>query len=69
MEEFEHLGALFKQAMDESTEFMSSFTQMVLSNDFQIADEFNRRAMAQGEHIKDSAKKFLNLMRVELREI
>lgn len=69
VEEFERLGALVKQSMDESSEFVGGFTQMVLSNDFRLAEEFNRRAKEQGEEIKESAKKLLNLMRAELREI
>ncbi|MEN6320166.1 MAG: hypothetical protein ABFD82_15615 [Syntrophaceae bacterium] len=69
IKEFDNLESLIKQAMDESTEFMSGFTQMVLSNNFEVAIQFQKIAIDRGEQIKASSKILLNLMRAELTEI
>lgn len=67
--EFEKLESLIKNSMDDSLEFMGSFTQMVMSKNFAPAERFQERAKLQGEKIKASSKQLINLMRAELHEI
>jgi predicted metal-binding protein len=69
VKEFDKLESLIKQSMDESTEFMKGFTQLILSKNFEPAIQFQEIAKVRGEQIKASSKTLLNLMRAELNEI
>ncbi|MFH2057499.1 MAG: hypothetical protein ABIJ59_01185 [Pseudomonadota bacterium] len=65
---FDKLELLIKKGLDESTEFMSGFVQMVFSQDFEPAEKFQENAKISGERIKESSKALLNLMRAELNQ-
>lgn len=69
IKEFDKLESLIKQSMDESTEFMSGFTQMILAKNFEHAIQFQAIAKVRGEQIKASSRTLLDLMRAELTEI
>lgn len=69
VDEFDRLESLIKESMDDSTEFMNGFTQMVLTQNFELAEQFQESAKAKGEKIKTASRNLLNLMRAELHEI
>ncbi|MCG6201813.1 hypothetical protein [Psychromonas antarctica] len=68
VEAFDKMELLIKNGLDESTEFMGGFVQMVLSQNFEPAEKFQENAKISGEKIKESSKALLNLMRAELNQ-
>ena len=68
VEAFDNLELLIKNGLDESTNFMSGFVEMVLSQNFEVGEKFQESAKISGEQIKRSSKELLNLMRAELNQ-
>jgi len=69
LESFEELDAAMSRAIEKSNEFMASFTELVLKQDFEAMSARQRELEEHGSAVKSKARELMKRMRADLAEI
>lgn len=69
IETFTRLESLTKASMDKANEFMGKFTEIVLSQNNELSQQYQGELKALGDQTKNIAQKLMQQMRAELNEI
>lgn len=69
IETFTNLEFLTKASMDKANEFMSKFTEIVLSQNNELSQKYQDELKVLGERTQITAQKLMQQMRTELNEI